>query len=73
MKTEQKERTLIEFAKTAPMKTKLILLMLAHILLYAFSIYQIVSGSIYFGMFNMTLNSAFFVVNIYTLKRVLRS
>jgi len=55
------------------MKTKLILLMSAQILLYAYSIYQIVSGSIYFGMFNMTLNSAFFVVNIYTLKRVLRS
>lgn len=47
--------------------------MSAQVLLYAYSIYQIISGSIYFGMFNMTLNSAFFVVNIYTLKRVLRS
>ena len=55
------------------MKTKLILIMSAQVLLYALSIYQIVCGHIYFGMFNMTLNVAFFVVNIYTLKRVLRS
>jgi hypothetical protein len=64
------------------MKTKLKLLILVQILLllmsmqvlfYAYSIYQIINGSIYIGIFNMTLQSAFFVVNIYSLKRVLRN
>lgn len=52
------------------MKTKIILLMTTQVLLYFYGIYEIYTGSIYGGIFNMTLNAAFFVVNIYTLKRL---
>ena len=52
------------------MKRIVILFMIAQISLYGFSIYQIIDGSIYFGMFNMTLNAAGFVINFYTIKRI---
>ena len=52
------------------MKRIVILFMIAQISLYGFSIYQIIGGNIYFGMFNMTLNAAGFVINFYTIKRI---
>jgi len=55
------------------MKTGVIFIMFIQVFLYSFSVYQIINGSIYFGMFNMTLNSVFFTVNIYTLKRLIKS
>lgn len=51
-------------------KTSLILLMSAQILFYAYLIYQITSGNIYLGIINIILNSAFFISNVYTLRRL---
>ncbi len=52
------------------MKRIVILIMIAQLLLYGLSIYQIIDGNIYFGIFNMTLNTAGFVINSYTIKRI---
>lgn len=52
------------------MKRTVILFMIAQVLLYGLSIYQIINGNIYFGMFNMTLNASGFVINFYTIKRI---
>ena len=52
------------------MKKVLIPLMIIQVLLFAIGIWQLSEGKLFFGLFNVVLNTAFFVVNIYTLKRV---
>ncbi len=49
------------------MKTRIILIMIAQVLLYAYSVFLIINGNIYIGMLLMTLNSAFFGINLFTL------
>ena len=43
--------------------------MIAQVLLFAIGIWQLSEGKLLFGLFNVVINTAFFVVNIYTLKR----
>ena len=52
------------------MKKILISLMIVQVLLFAIGVWQFSDGKLFFGLFNVVLNTAFFVVNIYTLKRV---
>lgn len=52
------------------MKIKIILLMILQVLLFIYGINQICNGNLFLGLFNVILNTAFFIVNVYTLKRI---
>ena len=49
---------------------KIISLMIVQVLLFAMGIWGLNDGKLFFGLFIVILNTAFFVVSIYTLKRV---
>ena len=56
------------------MKTKNLIIvvictMIAQIVFYALGVISLFNGSLVFGTIIVTVNSSFFVVNIYTLKR----
>ena len=56
------------------MKTKNLIIvvictMIAQIVLYALGVISLFNGSLVFGTILVTVNSSFFVVNIYTIKR----
>jgi hypothetical protein len=55
------------------MKIKLIILMVFQFFLFTLGVYCLSVGKIYFGLFHIVINTAFFVVNIYTLKRVCKN
>ena len=54
------------------MKKFVIGLMVIQVLLLGVGIYQLIDGKLIFGLFNVVLNSIFFMVNLDTLKEINR-